>query len=79
MATRSLDLPSGVSTSALRALLDETCRHEDVLRAILRRFEDRYPWPLMKLEARLARGEGPEHGKTRSSGATPRKHCSARC
>lgn len=61
MTAKSLELPSGVSPSALRALLDETRRQEGVLRAILRRFEERYELPLPELEARLARGDGLEH------------------
>ena len=54
-------LPSSVSRETLTPLLDDMHNREVVLQAMLRRFEQRYGDSLEALEARLARGEGPEH------------------
>ena len=54
-------LPSSVSRETLTPLLDDVHNREVVLQAMLRRFEQRYGDSLEALEARLARGEGPEH------------------
>jgi len=54
-------LPSGISREVLVQLLDDLRNREAVLQAVIRRFEQRYGESLEALEARLARGEGPEH------------------
>jgi len=54
-------LPSGVSHEMLVQLLDELRSREAILQAMIQRFEQRYDGSLEALEARLARGRGPEH------------------
>ncbi len=54
-------LPSSISPQTLARLLDDMHNREAVLQAVIRRFEQRYGDSLEALEARLARGEGPEH------------------
>ena len=50
-----------VEPTTLRRLLEETRGREVLLRQVIRRMEQRYGCSLEELEARLARGEGPEH------------------
>ena len=52
--------PTEVTRDALTGLLDEMRNRDTVLQAVVRRFERRYG-TLEALEARLERGEGPEH------------------
>ncbi len=54
-------LPSDISHEVLAQLVEELHSRETVLQAMIRRFEERYGGSLEALEARLARGEGPEH------------------
>lgn len=59
--TRLSTLPADISQPALRQLLDDIRNRETILQAMTKRFEQRYAGSLESLEARLARGEGPEH------------------
>ncbi len=54
-------LPSGISRETLTRLLEDTRNREALLQATIQRFAGRYGGSLEMLEARLARGEGPEH------------------
>ncbi len=54
-------LPSGISQKMLAQLVEELHSREMVLQAMIQRFEEHYGGSLEVLEARLARGEGPEH------------------
>ncbi len=45
----------------MRRLLEEARGREELLRQLIRRMESRYECSLEELEARLTRGEGPEH------------------
>jgi len=53
--------PSDISNETLSRLLDDIHNREALLQAMIRRFEQHYRDSLEALEARLARGEGPEH------------------
>ena len=55
------DWPARVEPATMRRLLDEARGREVLLRQVIRRMEDRYECSLQELEARLARGEDPEH------------------
>ena len=54
-------LPPGVSPEALAQLLSDQLDREELLQTVIRRFERCYGESLDTMEARLARGEGPEH------------------
>jgi hypothetical protein len=53
--------PPGISPETLGQWLDETRSREALVRQMIGQFEKRYSGSLEALEARLARGEGPEH------------------
>jgi len=54
-------LPADISGESLAHLLEGTRNREALLQATLHRFQERYGGSLETLEARLFRGEGPEH------------------
>ena len=54
-------LPPGISQEMLPQLLKGELGREVLLQGIIRRFEQRCGGSLEAFEARLARGEGPEH------------------
>jgi len=61
MSEPTLYAPPGISQEMLTQLLKDERNREVLLQGIIRRFEQRYGGSLEALEARLARGEGPEH------------------
>ncbi len=53
--------PANISPEVVGGLLENIRSQEIPLQAIIHRFEQRYNVALDAFEARLARGEGPEH------------------
>ena len=61
MSTATITLPSGVQSGTLRDMLDDTRGRAELLTTAIRVFERKHGNSLEALEARLGRGEGPEH------------------
>lgn len=61
LETNRLPLPTGISTATLEAWAQEHRERTAVLQRLIDRFEKKYGCTLPELEARLERGEGPEH------------------
>jgi hypothetical protein len=59
--TAMLTLPPGVHRGTLGDLLDDARSRAALLETAVRQFERRHSGSLATLEARLDRGEGPEH------------------